>query len=42
MSERAFEASRFLTVLNGRDYLEVKWRLLWLRTEHADAGCGRS
>ena len=37
MSERTFEASRFLTALNGRDYLEVKWRLLWLRTEHPDA-----
>ena len=32
-----FDASRYLTNLNGRDYLEVKWRLLWLRTEHPDA-----
>ena len=23
--------------IDGRDYLEVKWRLLWLRTEHPDA-----
>ena len=23
--------------LDGRDYLEVKWRILWLRTEHPDA-----
>jgi len=32
-----FEASRYLTRVNGRDYLEVKWRLLWLRTEHPEA-----
>ena len=37
MSEKAFDASRYLTKLNGRDYLEVKWRLLWLRTEHPEA-----
>ncbi len=37
MSEKTFRASRYLTKLNGRDYLEVKWRLLWLRTEHPDA-----
>lgn len=32
-----FRASRYLTKLDGKDYLEVKWRLLWLRTEHPDA-----
>jgi hypothetical protein len=32
-----FDASRYLRKLGGRDYLEVKWRLLWLRTEHPDA-----
>jgi hypothetical protein len=37
MAETAFDASRYLTDLDGRDYLEVKWRLLWLRTEHPDA-----
>jgi hypothetical protein len=37
MTAKAFEASKYLTDLNGRDYLEVKWRLLWLRTEHPDA-----
>ena len=35
--ERAFDPSRYLRKLAGRDYLEVKWRLLWLRTEHPDA-----
>ncbi len=38
MSEqRTFEASKCLTRLQGKDYLEVKWRLLWLRTEHPEA-----
>lgn len=45
MSERTapvttntFEPARYLVNLNGKgEYLEVKWRLLWLRTEHPDA-----
>ena len=37
MPTKTFDASKYLTDLNGRDYLEVKWRLLWLRTEHPDA-----
>jgi len=38
MSEMsAFEPTRFLTKVNGRDYLEVKWRLVWLRSMHPDA-----
>ena len=37
MSAKTFEASKYLTDLRGKDYLEVKWRLLWLRTEHPDA-----
>ncbi len=37
MTAKAFDAGKYLTNLNGRDYLEVKWRLLWLRTEHPDA-----
>lgn len=32
-----FDPSRYLTKVSGSDYLEVKWRLLWLRTEHPDA-----
>jgi hypothetical protein len=35
--EKTFDASRYLVKLKGKDYLEVKWRLLWLRTEHPDA-----
>jgi hypothetical protein len=45
MSDRAelatggtFEPAKYLVNLNGRgEYLEVKWRLLWLRTEHPEA-----
>jgi hypothetical protein len=38
MSElSAFDPTRFLTKVNGRDYLEVKWRLVWLRSQHPDA-----
>ena len=37
MSEKLFDASRYLTQLEGQEYLGVKWRLLWLRTEHPDA-----
>ncbi len=36
-SDRPFEPGRYLRKLGGKDYLEVKWRLLWLRTEHPDA-----
>lgn len=34
---KKFDAARYLRKFNGRDYLEVKWRLLWLRTEHPQA-----
>ena len=37
MSDTKFDASKYLTKLGQKDYLEVKWRLLWLRTEHPDA-----
>lgn len=36
-SAKRFDASRYVTKLKGKDYLEVKWRLLWLRTEQPDA-----
>ncbi|MBW3634292.1 MAG: hypothetical protein KY456_14820 [Chloroflexi bacterium] len=35
--ETPFEPARFLTRVNGSDYLEVKWRLVWLRDQHPDA-----
>jgi hypothetical protein len=38
MSEQsAFDPTRHLTKVSGRDYLEVKWRLVWLRSAHPDA-----
>lgn len=33
----AFDSSKYLTKVNGSDYLEVKWRLVWLRETHPDA-----
>lgn len=32
-----FEPSRHLSLVNGNEYLEVKWRLVWVRSEHPDA-----
>lgn len=35
--EEGFDPAKYLSRVNGGDYLEVKWRLLWLRKEHPDA-----
>jgi hypothetical protein len=32
-----FDAEKHLIKLKGKDYLEAKWRLVWLRTVHPDA-----
>lgn len=32
-----FEPARYLTRVGGSDYLEVKWRLVWMRDRHPDA-----
>lgn len=37
MSDHAFDPSRYLTKVGSSDYLEVKWRLVWLRELHPDA-----
>ena len=39
MSENTsgFDPSQHLIKLKGKDYLEAKWRLVWLRSEHPDA-----
>ena len=38
MSEQTgFDAAKHITKVSGRDYLEVKWRLVWLRSEHPNA-----
>lgn len=33
----AFDPSHYLTKVGSADYLEVKWRLVWLREKHPDA-----
>jgi hypothetical protein len=35
--DRPFDPTPYLTEHRGRRYLEVKWRVLWLRMEHPDA-----
>jgi hypothetical protein len=37
MDEKTFEPGKYLRNFRGRDYLEVKWRMVWLRSEHPDA-----
>jgi hypothetical protein len=37
MEHVAFDPSRYLTKVKGNDYLEVKWRLVWLRDQNPDA-----
>lgn len=32
-----FDPRRYVTRVGGADYLEVKWRVYWLRTQHPDA-----
>src|SRR5215204_307080 len=34
---KKFEPAQYLIRVKGADYLEVKWRLAWLRAEHPDA-----
>jgi hypothetical protein len=34
---RPFDPAAHLTKVTGRDYLEVKWRLVWLRSDHPNA-----
>lgn len=31
-----FDPAKYITKVSGRDYLEVKWRLVWARTEHPE------
>jgi hypothetical protein len=35
--EPTFDASKYVLKLRGKDYIEVKWRLVWLRTLHPQA-----
>lgn len=35
--QSVFDPGKYLTPLNGKQYLEVKWRLVWLRSEYPTA-----
>lgn len=37
MASTNFDPGQHLTKIKGQDYLEVKWRIAWLRAEHPDA-----
>lgn len=37
MAHQPFDPNHFVSKVKGRDYLEVKWRIFWLRNEHPDA-----
>lgn len=37
MANTTFDPVQHLTKIKGQDYLEVKWRIAWLRAEHPDA-----
>ena len=34
---QAFDPAQYLSKFDGKDYLEVKWRIMWLRSEHPEA-----
>jgi hypothetical protein len=36
-TQQSFDPAKYLITVNGADYLEVKWRLVWLRSVHPDA-----
>ncbi|KKM86510.1 hypothetical protein LCGC14_1278330 [marine sediment metagenome] len=37
MATNGFDPSKHITDLRGKEYLEVKWRLVWLRDLHPEA-----
>lgn len=37
MAQQPFDPNQFISKVKGRDYLEVKWRIAWMRSEHPDA-----
>jgi hypothetical protein len=36
-ADQPFDPTQYLSKFDGRDYLEVKWRVMWLRHEYPDA-----
>lgn len=37
MQDSSFDPAKHLTKVNGKDYLQVMWRLVWLRSEYPEA-----
>lgn len=37
MAQQPFDPNQYLSKVKGRDYLEVKWRIAWMRNEHPNA-----
>lgn len=37
MTQTKFDPAQHLSSIKGQEYLEVKWRLAWLRSEHPNA-----
>lgn len=37
MAQQPFDPNQYISKVKGRDYLEVKWRIAWMRNDHPDA-----
>lgn len=37
MAQQPFDPNHYISKVKGRDYLEVKWRIHWMRNDHPDA-----
>lgn len=37
MAQQVFDPNAYLSKVKGQDYLEVKWRIAWMRSEHPGA-----
>lgn len=37
MTRQPFDPNQYVSKVKGRDYLEVKWRIAWMRSEHPHA-----
>lgn len=37
MTQQPFDPNQYVSKVKGRDYLEVKWRMHWMRSEQPDA-----
>lgn len=37
MAQHPFDPNQYISKVKGRDYLEVKWRIAWMRNEHPNA-----